>query len=191
MVSRKGKLTALVAGAGALAVGIGFVAAFWTEAWERWHVWKLESESAAEREAGAVWLEANASPAVVSRLSAIVEEGTPEAAGVALRVIWNVLSQRNERARALSALVDRARLRKPQGIVREVAPAESLLLLSIGRDQGIELGDVFVIRREEEVVGDAKVIKVFPDLSGCEFKESPGTSGVRKGDKAIGLVTGR
>ncbi len=180
----------LLTGAAAFPVIIGFVGAFWGQGLERWYTWKLESDSAAEREAAAVWLGEHASPAVLSRLSALVEGENPQAAGIAMGVIWKVLGEGSERERRLAFLIDKARLRKVTAVVKEVDRATKLILLSGGKDQGVAVGDVFVIRRGEELVGDAKVIKVFPDLCGCELREAPGTAGVNKGDRAIGLVTG-
>lgn len=60
-----------------------------------------------------------------------------------------------------------------------------LVVLSVGTDQKVEVGDEFTIHRGVEFVGKVKVVKVYPDLSGARVLFTKKWEQIRKADSAF------
>ncbi len=68
--------------------------------------------------------------------------------------------------------------------VTAVDRAKGLVVLNVGRDQGVEKGFEFVIHRRRQRIADLEVFEVYPDLSGARIKAVYEGQGIRQGDHA-------
>lgn len=68
--------------------------------------------------------------------------------------------------------------------VVDVDRARGLVVLSVGRDQGVETGSEFVVHRGRQRIADLEVIEVYPDLSGARVKALYHGQEIRQGDEA-------
>jgi hypothetical protein len=69
-------------------------------------------------------------------------------------------------------------------MVNAVDIEEQLAILAAGKTQGVIPGDEFLLRREERIIGFARVIKTYPDLSGVRLVWCKVGQEVRRGDSA-------
>jgi DNA repair exonuclease SbcCD ATPase subunit len=60
----------------------------------------------------------------------------------------------------------------------------SAVVLSVGRDQDVKVGDEFTVHRGEEFVGKVKVTRLFRDLSGARVVFEKDGAKIRVGDQA-------
>ena len=109
----------------------------------------------------------------------------------ALHVLW-VMSQEG-RSVPLEERPElaRDRLKLVTAAVKAVDEKESLALVSAGRDEGVEIGSFFLVRRDLGFVGALRVFKVYADSAGAQMLDEPGQREMLPGDQVIGAVSRR
>ncbi len=70
------------------------------------------------------------------------------------------------------------------GVVKAVDEEEKLVVLSVGKDDKVEIGFDFTVYRGDQYIGKVKVIKVYPNLSGARIDVLKEGATIQPGDKA-------
>jgi hypothetical protein len=71
----------------------------------------------------------------------------------------------------------------------EVGVQEGVVVLSVGKDDNVEIGYEFTIYDGDRFIGKVQVTKVLDDMSGCTILFQEG-SGIREGHKASTRLSG-
>ena len=69
------------------------------------------------------------------------------------------------------------------GVVLAVSPSVNQLILSVGKDDGVQVGDEFVVSRGDAYVGKVIVEKVYPDMCAARSRVDLQKLPILEGDR--------